>query len=404
MSGGLSAHDAAEARAMYARYGKTIYYTLLQRYHGDMDGFRRAISAALGVAVEQEARAHRAADQVTILTGSGRAAKLVTAGGIDSFAAGRWFSVVSVEVRGIAELAGVLGRLEKAPYSFVIRARLIAGLDPKRVRRLLHADPANGEAPYFEPCPRHWLGLDFDSFELPAGVAAVDLDAVAALAVARLPEPFRRASCWAQLTGSAGVKEGGRIRLFFWLDRALGRAELKRWLGGVPGLDFATLNDVTPNYVAKPIFIGVPDPVPVRSKLIAGEVDAVAVPDLTEPKPKPARPEARREPFVSACPRGIPRFSGGGERYLQMVVDGVRRAPDGQGRQALLSAAMRLYGAAKHGRVDRDRATALLKRAMLDRGWDPDEAARGETMADVNRQLDWCWQHAEPMCDGRIQR
>ena len=31
---------------------------------------------------------------------------------------------------------------------------------------------------------------------------------------------------------------------------------------------------------------------------------------------------------------------------------------------------------------------------MIDRGWSPDEAARGETMNDVNRQLTWCWEHA----------
>jgi hypothetical protein len=54
-----------------------------------------------------------------------------------------------------------------------------------------------------------------------------------------------------------------------------------------------------------------------------------------------------------------------------------------------MSAALRLYGAAKAGRVDHVRATALLKRAMIDRGWSADEDARGMTMADVNRQLAW---------------
>ena len=92
-----------------------------------------------------------------------------------------------------------------------------------------------------------------------------------------MAEPFRRASCWAQLTSGAGIKPGGD-RLFYWLDRPASGAELKRWLGDVPGLD-KTLNDVTPNYVARPIFDGVADPVPVRLRLIPGELDEVAVPD-----------------------------------------------------------------------------------------------------------------------------
>ena len=193
--------------------------------------------------------------------------------------------------------------------------------------------------------------------------------------------------------------------MFYWLDRALGRGELKRWLGTVPGLDCATLNDVTPHYTARPLFIGAADPVPVRSRLIRGAADAVAVPDLFEPAPEPAREEA---PSVSARPWGAPRFSSGGrpwgaprfslggESYLHQVVEGVRRAPVGQGRQTLTSAALRLYGAARAGRVDRVRATALLKRAMIDRGWNADDTRRGMTMADVNRQLDWCWEHSEP--------
>ena len=386
-------------RELRDRHGPKLQRALADRYGADLDGFRRAARAALGVAIEQEVRAHRDLDELTILTGHGRATKLITPTGISSYAAGRWFAVTTVEVAGIAELAHKLTEIEQNhPYSFLIRAKLVVGCDPRRVRRLLHPDPKTGEAPFFEPCPRHWVGLDFDAIELPPGVSGVDLDAVAALAVAKLPEPFRHAARWAQLTGSAGVRPGGRVRLFYWLDRALGRAELKRWLGDVPGLDFATLNDVTPNYVARPIFVGVPDPVPMRSKLIAGEVDAVVVPDLTEPapEPKPVRQRATFGSFGSAGAPGVSRFARGSERYLHLVIAGVRQAPAGQGREALTSAALRLYGAAKAGRVDPVRATALLKRAMLDRGWSADEAARGETLADVGRQLDWCWEHSEP--------
>ena len=179
-------------------HGSRVAKVLYRRHRDDKLALVRALAAAAGVGIEQPGRAFRDADQVTILTGRGRAAKLITPGGIDSYAAGRWFAVTTVEVRGIAELASVLRQLERAPYSFIIRAKLIEGLDPKCVRRLLHADQASGEGPYFEPCPRRWVGLDFDGLDLPIGVSAVDLDAVAGLAVAKLPEPFRRTSSWAQ--------------------------------------------------------------------------------------------------------------------------------------------------------------------------------------------------------------
>jgi hypothetical protein len=153
---------------------------------------------------------------------------------------------------------------------------------------------------------------------------------------------------------------------------------------------------VQPHYVARPILAeGFGDPVPVRSIVLPGEVDTVAVPDLSEPvRAEPVRQRPTSGSFGSAGPPGTYRFARGSERYLRLVVDGVRRAPKGQGRQALMSAALRLYGAAKAGRVDPVRATALLKKSMLDRGWDADDTRRGMTMADINRQLEWAWEHA----------
>jgi hypothetical protein len=224
------------------------------------------------------------------------------------------------------------------------------------------------------------------------GVDPLDVRAVAEAGRALLPAEFARASCWAQLTSSAGIANGGRARLWFWCSRPVADAEVKRWLRG-SAVDHSLYSPVQPHFVAQPIFQGVADPAPLRSAVLTGEVDTVAVPPLPEPARREA-PRATFGSFGSAPPRGVLGIARGGERYLQLVVDGVRRAPAGQGRQALTSAAMRLYGAAKAGRVDPVRATALLKQVMLDRGWSPDETARGETMNDINRQLSWCWEHA----------
>ena len=217
---------------------------------------------------------------------------------------------------------------------------------------------------------------------------------MAALAIARLPEPFRRASCWAQLTSGAGIKPGGRVRLFYVLDRPTSGADLKRWLRGVPELDGSTLNEVTPNYVAAPLFEGVADPVPVRSKLIAGEVDAVAV---RIPPPPQRLSRARRRASRTSRRRPIPSWGGarGAKAYMVECLRALADAPGGQGRDACTNVALRLYAMCKAGQLDPVDVTARIKAAMLARGWGADEATRGKNLADINRQLEWAWQHAE---------
>jgi hypothetical protein len=184
-------------RLMVLRCGEKITRTLGERHRDDsLEGECAAYRAALGIAAEQDVRAHRDVDQLVVLTGRGRAAKLITLSGVSSYGAGRYFGVTTVDVAGIADTAAWLDVLATRPYSFLIRARLIAGHDPSRVRRLLHPDPKTGDPAFFEPCPRFWAGLDFDDIDLPEGFSPVDLDAVAAVAIAKLPDAFQRATCW----------------------------------------------------------------------------------------------------------------------------------------------------------------------------------------------------------------
>jgi hypothetical protein len=308
---------------MMKRYGSPITRELQRRHGIEGDAIVRAYRAALGVAVDQPTRAHRITGRAQLLECARgcRATKRITPDGISDYACGKWFATTEFEFSGFSGFADLLGEVERRPLWFLLRGRLIEGRHPGRVRRLLHPDQKTGDDPYFEPCPRHWCGLDFDSFDLPAGVDPVDIDAVAALAIERLPDSFRRASCWAQLTSGAGIKPGGRVRLFYVLDRPTSGADLKRWLGGVSGLDGSTLNEVTPNYVARPIFDGVADPVPVRSKLLAGEVDAVAV--CIPPPPE-------RRPRQAAGSAPVPSRAGGvhAKAYMAACKGGSARAED----------------------------------------------------------------------------
>ena len=71
--------------------------------------------------------------------------------------------------------------------------------------------------------------------------------------------------------------------------------------------------------------------------------------------------------------------------YMAACLRALGDAPTGQGRATCTSVALRLYGLCKAGRLDPADVTGRIKRVMIDRGWDPDEAARGMTLADINR-------------------
>src|SRR5206468_9468958 len=98
---------------------------------------------------------------------------------------------------------------------------------------------------------------------LPDGVAADDLPRCAAVAIAQLPPEFRDVRCIAQATASHTFKPGIRLRLWYWLDRAISGAEVKRWLAGAT-VDHAIFGAAQIIYTAGPIFDGTRDPLSNR--------------------------------------------------------------------------------------------------------------------------------------------
>jgi hypothetical protein len=110
-----------------------------------------------------------------------------------------------------------------------------------------------------------------------------------------LPEPFRTTTCWWSISSSAAVpgphgREVARefkLKLAFWLDRALTGAEVTRWMAAEKApVDPAVFGAIQLIYLARPTFgHGLHDPVPRRSGMWQGEADTVAVPELL---PEPA--------------------------------------------------------------------------------------------------------------------
>ena len=232
--------------------------------------------------------------------------------GIDSLAA----ALDSVTAGGIAAvIRGAPGKFYPCnghpafrllrPQEGQAAARTGARISPELIRRnKLEPDGVHRYAatwlPTFEDRPRSWVIFDVDRVPVPEHVARDWVDepeAAVEHVLDTLPGAFQASTCWWSLSGSAAVPgPNGRevahtfkLKLAFWLSRALTGAQLKRWMEAERApVDPAVFGTVQLIYVARPSFgPGLHDPVPRRSGVWHGDVEAVAVPEvLPDPPPR----------------------------------------------------------------------------------------------------------------------
>ena len=248
-------------------------------------------------------------DAVTIArcTAGHRATKLIrgTQDGdftIDGYDAGKYLAAETQAVAGLGDLAAVLNKVAADPRSYVLRGELLPDIDPRRCRRLLYTHE-DGTPPTFREVPRRWVVIDFDNVPGPYRFDPRDGELAAIYCRTLLPEPWHRCSYWWGLSSSAGFKPGVRIKLAFWLDRpALGK-ELERHLKGCP-IDVSTLRAVQPIYVARPILVGVADPIRQRTGVEHDLDDQVTLPELPAEASQPGARHAlaRTAGATSAAP------------------------------------------------------------------------------------------------------
>ena len=228
------------------------------------------------------------ADTITILRARRRRlAKLVHADGrIESYNSARTFDLISRPVADLAALADLLRKLLPRWDMAVVRGDILDFARACGVRRLLYADKETGDLPTLAEVPRRWIALDLEGIPCPPAVAAADLAACAAVALATLPAAFSKAACAVQASGSHGFKPDLRLRVWLWSSRPMMGAELKRWLRDTPA-DPVVFNAAQPIFTAAPVLAeGVADPIPVRLVLLPGE-PVVNVPRAEELAPPP---------------------------------------------------------------------------------------------------------------------
>ena len=191
------------------------------------------------------------------------------------------FTSKAVPVRSIEELAAAL---DCPPSSCVIIGKLRDGVNPYRPhRRLLYA-AHDGTPPTYDETAHTFAIVDLDGrCDLLHPVDAEgnwpwfigrgwldDIKSTIRHAVAewRRPELHDVDVAW-RLTGSAGIKQGVRLRLAFMLDRRVSLDEQKIWFSaadpctGKRYADPAVFRVVQPIY-GDPVFDGVPDPIATR--------------------------------------------------------------------------------------------------------------------------------------------
>lgn len=296
-----------------------------------------------------------------------------------------WFACREVGVDDLLSLGRTIQLLEPIRRTFVIRGRPKPYTNRARCRRLAH--DREGAPATFEAASRCWLAVDLDSLPVPPwpeGINRPPIDPAkdhglcVRIGTAVLPPAFQDVSCFYQLTSSAGVKPGIRIRLWFWLDQPVADGEASRWLKAYP-VDIALYRTVQPHYIAAPVFSPPElDPVPVRSGFFWKDRTTVAVPDLSPPKQRPRRRSASHLP---AC--------GDAVTYRKQLCARVAAAPEGRRHDELKRAAAIGFSLAFTGRDDPDAVERALLEAVAECCSRPDDRKRKANL------IAWCRTRAE---------
>ncbi len=260
------------------------------------------------------------ADSVTVLRALGGrclAKRVLPDGGFADYDRAWRFNLYRRRIADLAALADLLADLAPRRTFCVVRGSVA---DPTRmcdVRRLVHPDPETGDPPTLVAAPRCWLANDADSVPLPPDLDPADLAGCAAAVLAHFPPAFAGAACIVQATAGHGIKPGARLRLWHWLDHALGRAALDAWFAGCP-VDRSVFRPAQIIFTAGPVFgDGQADHLPARLLMLTGRpvvevpADVVRVEAKRPPgQPMPTVPKPPKPP-----PKPMPGKGGGGRRY-----------------------------------------------------------------------------------------
>lgn len=282
----------------------------------------------------------------------------------DDYDAGRRFTVETVPVAGLADLAALVERLRRTPTAFLIRGRLLRGVPAEGVERRCLDHAERGPAA-FEPAAHRWLMVDVDS------TPARSLDEWRAT----LPPELRTAALTFQPSAKAHLSPTLRGHAFFWLDAPCDDARLRQW-ASANGFDRSLYTPVQPHFTADPMFApGVADPLEDRRLHRRDGGHASAAPILALPAVSASR--ALRVGALEVGPPAEEQWTPSYVAATQRMLDRLGDPADHQGRRFHICSAL----------------GGLLAKS----GWPPELAAEllrawldvGDPAIDVEHGVQW---------------
>jgi hypothetical protein len=285
-----------------------------------------------------------------------------------------WWTGEHVEFNGFDQLADLLEQLSAACDCIVVRGGILEGVDRSNMRRATVTDPT------LDDTTAHlWLAIDIDKLRLPDGFKPLaDPDATVRYAIGEtLPPEFHNASCWWQLSSSAGLSLTLSMRLWFLLDRKLATRELKLWLAACPKqLDRAIFGNAQAIYIAAPVIAaGGRDPLRGRPRtgIYRRERDAVAVPEIKEPEREQRAGGGKKSIFRSAS--------------FEQALASIGDHDGGKGCHAALSHCVGWYFGRYGGDADAETLKAAIRERAAEAFWNKDHS-RAYVADEVGAGLD----------------
>lgn len=316
--------------------------------------------------------------KITVLTSASgkRATKCFTSQGVEGYARESRWRWREAEIGTFDDLARLLSEVERDPLSLIVQG-VVAPV--WRDKAIIPRTKAKGEPSLIDGGSRV-VHFDIDDLPLPLGTGWHDPEGVAraiwtSVIAARTPA-FDGVSFYWQASSSAGTpgkEHFAKLHIWALLDQPIDEDQRKALLKQA-GADHSLASVNQPNYVATPIFDGVPDPLADvgRSGIVVGERDHAAVDLIAWPEAEIRQAKARKpKQSTTVTPEGLDHATTDeGRDLLERHCAQVRGLPQGGRNNAINKIAFTVGGHVAGGSIAYGEAHSALLSAGLASGHD----------------------------------
>lgn len=318
--------------------------------------------------------------KITVLkSASGKpATKRFTPSGVEVYARDRDWVWREIPIATFTELARLLEKVEQDPLSLIVQGVVAPAW---RNKEIIPRTKKKGKPSLIDEGSR-FVHFDIDDLTLPEGTGWQDPEGVAravwdTVITARVPA-LKGVSFWWQASSSAGTPGKDHLaKLHFWvlIDQPLDEVQRKALLK-LAGTDESLASINQPNYVARPIFDGVPDPLAgvQRSGVVFGVKEHAAINEIDLPKedtkPTKQRKATGKTPMIVKPDSLDHPTTDEGRTLLDRACDQIRNLPPGGRNNKINKIAFTIGGHVAGGSIAFTEAQNVLLSAGAASGHD----------------------------------